>query len=244
MNTPENWESSKKILVILAHPDDPEFFCGATIAHWTSDGHQVSYCLLTCGDKGASDINTNIVELCKTRQKEQHAAASILGVHKVQFLGYKDGCLQPDMQLRRDITRIIRQEKPEILLTCDPTTLYIRDTRINHPDHRAAGQAVLDAVFPASGNPLYFIELWREESLAPHSVQEVWASLTTNPNVVLDVTAYWDIKIQALMQHTSQIDDLELLNERMRRRHTQDSTFENPRYEEGFKRIIFEHPKA
>jgi LmbE family N-acetylglucosaminyl deacetylase len=242
--TPENWETSKNILVILAHPDDPEFFCGATIARWTAAGHHVSYCLLTCGDKGANDLNTNTETLCKTRQAEQQAAANILSVQRVQFLGYKDGELQSDFQLRQDITRVIRQEKPDILLTCDPQALYLRDTMINHPDHRAAGQAVLDAVFPASGNPLYYIELWREEGLAPHSVQEVWVSLTSTPNLLLDITDYWDIKIQALKQHASQIGNAQSLEKRMRNRHTEDSTPENPRYEEGFRRIVFKMRKS
>jgi LmbE family N-acetylglucosaminyl deacetylase len=237
---PENWETPKNILVILAHPDDPEFFCGATIARWTSAGHRVSYCLLTCGDKGAKDLNTSTEQLCRTRQAEQQAAADILGVEQVRFLGFKDGYLQPDLQLRLDITRVIRQKRPEIILTCDPTSLYMRDTMINHPDHRAAGQAVLDAVFPAAGNPLYFMELWRDEGLAPHSVEEVWVSLTLTPNLMIDVTEYWDIKIQALKQHASQIGDIKMMEERMRNRHTQDSTLENARYEEGFRRIIFE----
>jgi LmbE family N-acetylglucosaminyl deacetylase len=242
--TPENWESTKNILVILAHPDDPEFFCGATVARWTSAGHQVSYCLLTCGDKGANDVNTNIEQLCRIRQAEQKAAAHIIGVQRVIFLGYKDGDLHPDLQLRRDITRVIRQERPDIILTCDPTALYMRDTMINHPDHRATGQAVLDAVFPASGNPLYYIELWRDEGLEPHSVEEVWVSLTLTPNLVIDVTEYWDIKIQALKQHASQIGNVQSLEERMRNRHTQDSIPENPRYEEGFRRIVFEMRKS
>ena len=243
MNPPENWEYPQKILVILAHPDDPDFFCGATIARWIAAGHHVSYCLLTCGDKGAQDFDINTEELCKLRKAEQTAAANILGIHKVTFLGYLDGYLQPDLKLRCDITRVIRQERPDIIVTCDPTALYIQDIRINHPDHRAAGQAVLDAVFPASGNPLYFIELLREEGLEPHSVREVWISLTQNPNLILDVTEFWDTKIQALKQHASQIGDIARMEARMRSRHTQDSTLENPRYEERFRRIIFEAPK-
>ena len=244
MNKPENWEFPQKILVILAHPDDPDFFCGATIARWTSAGHQVAYCLLTCGDKGAKDLNVNTEDLCRTRQTEQRAAADVLGVQQVSFLGYLDGYLQPDLDLRRDITRVIRQERPDVIVTCDPTALYMRDTMINHPDHRAAGQAVLDAVFPASGNPLYFIELWREEGLQPHSVNEIWVSLTQKPNVVLDVTEFWDAKIGALKLHASQIGDPDRMEKRMRSRHTDDSTPENPRYEETFRRIVFEMRKT
>jgi LmbE family N-acetylglucosaminyl deacetylase len=235
----QDWETPQKILVVLAHPDDPEFFCGATIARWTSAGHTVVYWLLTCGDKGTSDPATNPDELCSQRVVEQKAAAAVLGVHQVRFLGYPDGQLVPDLAVRRDVTRIIRQERPDILVTCDPRTLFFGDARLNHPDHRAAGQVALDAVFPAAGNPLYYPELLHEEGLQPHSVREVWASLTLDPTVKLDVTDQWETKIRALYEHKSQIGDPAKLAERMRDRHTSDSTPENPRYEEHFKRIIF-----
>jgi LmbE family N-acetylglucosaminyl deacetylase len=135
---PDNWDSSQKILVILAHPDDPEFFCGGTIARWNQAGHRVSYCLLTCGDKGTKDRTISTDALCQMRQQEQRAAADILGVTEVRFLDHPDGYLVPDLNLRKEITRVIRQEQPDILVTCDPTNLYVRDTYLNHPDHRAA----------------------------------------------------------------------------------------------------------
>ena len=235
----ENWPTVQKILVVLAHPDDPEFFCGATIARWTAAGHNVVYWLLTCGDKGAQDPVTNPDELCNVRVVEQKAAAAVLGVHEVNFLGYEDGYLVPDLELRRDVTRIIRRERPDILVTCDPRNLFFGDIRINHPDHRAAGQVVLDAAFPAAGNPLFYPELLSEEGLQPHNVKEVWASLTQEPNIHMDVTELWEIKIRALYEHKSQIGEPQKLAERMRARHTPDSTPENPRYEENFKRIIF-----
>lgn len=235
----ENWETPQKIVVILAHPDDPEFFCGATIARWTAAGHHVTYWLLTCGDKGAQDPDTNPDELCSLRVHEQHAAAAILGVQDVHFLGHPDGHLVPDLGLRCEVTRILRQERPDVVVTCDPRTLFFGETYINHPDHRAAGQVVVDAVFPASGNPLYFPELLKEENLFPHSVREVWFSLTQQPNLKLDVTELWETKITALYEHKSQIGDREKFTERMRNRHTPDSTIEDPRYEEQFWRIVF-----
>ena len=235
---PDQWEKPQKILVILAHPDDPEFFCGATIARWTAAGHSVSYCLLTCGDKGTKDREITPEMLCSRRQSEQIAAAAVLGVRQVRFLNYPDGYLTPDLHLRRDITRIIRQEQPDILVTCDPTNLYVRETLLNHPDHRAAGQAVLDAVFPAARDHLNFVELWRDENLEPHIVREVWVSSPKEPTVSLDVTEHWETKIQALCEHKSQIPDPQALAERIRARHTSDSTLENPRYEEYFRRLI------
>lgn len=235
---PDQWEKPQKILIILAHPDDPEFFCGATIARWTAAGHSVSYCLLTCGDKGTKDREITPEMLCSRRQSEQIAAAAVLGVRQVRFLNYPDGYLTADLHLRRDITRVIRQEQPDILVTCDPTNLYVRETLLNHPDHRAAGQAVLDAVFPAARDHLNFIELWRDENLEPHIVREVWVSAPKEPTVSLDVTEYWETKIRALYEHKSQIPDPQALAERIRARHTSDSTLENPRYEEYFRRLI------
>ena len=233
----ENWPEKQHILVILAHPDDPEFFCGASLARWARDGHKISYVLLTCGDKGRNDFNQHIPgdELCALRHNEERAAADVLGVGDIQFLDRQDGYLVPDLALRRDVVRVIRQAKPDVLVTCDPQNLFAT-YGLNHPDHRAAGQAVLDAVFPASGNELFFPELL-EEGLQPHTPKEVWASLTNQPNVTLDVTDTWEIKIRALKEHKSQIGDPEKLEERLRSRRTEDSSDESPRYEEKFRVI-------
>jgi LmbE family N-acetylglucosaminyl deacetylase len=153
---PGTWLEKQKILVILAHPDDPEFFCGATLAQWAKAGHVIDYYLLTCGDKGASNPETHPSDLCATRHSEQRAAANIIGVRDVHFMELPDGYLEPGINLRREIVRILRSHRPDILVTCDPQNLYPSATYgINHPDHRYAGQVVLDAVFPAAGNPLF-----------------------------------------------------------------------------------------
>jgi LmbE family N-acetylglucosaminyl deacetylase len=235
---PARWDQPRRVLVVLAHPDDPEFFCGATVARWTDAGHEVRYCLLTCGDKGTNDRSINGDDLCSLRQEEQSAAALVLGVRQIRYLGFPDGYLVPDLNLRRAITRVIRQEKPDVVVTCDPTTLFIGYDRLNHPDHRAAGQATLDALYPAARDHLNFIELWKEEGLEPHIVNEIWVAGTTEPNVVLDVTDLWERKIRALYEHKSQIGDPQKLAERMRSRFSPDTTFENPRYEEKFRRIL------
>jgi LmbE family N-acetylglucosaminyl deacetylase len=235
MENPGIWDTSQHILVILAHPDDPEFFCGATLARWAKAGHEISYYLLTCGDKGRNDNNRDIPgdQLCALRHTEQRAAADVLGVKEVHFLEREDGTLVPDLDLRREVVRIIRQFKPDVLVTCDPQNLFAT-YGLNHPDHRAAGQVVLDAVFPAAGNELFFPELLKE-GWQPHSPKEVWASLTSQPNVTLDVTDTWETKIRALKEHKSQIGDPAKLEERIRSRRTEDSTEENPRYEEKFR---------
>jgi LmbE family N-acetylglucosaminyl deacetylase len=237
-SAPDSWETPQNILVILAHPDDPEFFMGATLARWAFRGHHISYCLITCGDKGAPNREIHPDELCSTRVGEQQAAATVLGVEKVRFLGYADGYVVPDLDLRREITRVIRQERPDVLVTCDPLLFYPGETRINHPDHRAAGQVVIDAVFPAAGNHLYFPELLAE-GLEPVTPREVWLSIPQTATVTLDVTEHWETKLRALQEHKSQIGDPQKFAERMRDRRAADSTPEAPRYEERFRRIIF-----
>ena len=231
------WPEKQRILVILAHPDDPEFFCGATLARWAKAGHEISYFLLTCGDKGRNDNNRHIPgdELCALRHDEERAAANVLGVREVNFLDKEDGYLVADLALRREVVRIIRQAKPDVLVACDPQNLFAT-YGLNHPDHRAAGQVVLDAVFPAAGNELFFPELLKE-GWQPHTPKEVWVTLTSQPTVTLDVTDTWELKIEALKHHVSQIGDPIKFEERIRSRHTADSTPENPRYEETFRVI-------
>ena len=236
----ETWETPQKILVILAHPDDPEFFCGATLALWARAGHHITYQLLTCGDKGFNDstpADMTTDALCAIRHEEQLAAAKVIGAEAVHFMDCPDGYLVPDLATRREIVRVIRRFKPDILVTCDPQTLFAA-YGVNHPDHRAAGQVVLDAVYPAAGSPVFFPELL-QEGYEPHMPKEVWCSLTLQPNMMVDVTPVWEIKMEALLQHATQIGDIEQFKTRMKSRHTEDSTDDNPRYEERFRRIIY-----
>ncbi len=233
-NAPDGWQKPQKILVILAHPDDPEFFCGATLARWARAGHIVHYFLLTNGNKGGGPEVTS-EELCTIRKAEQLKAAAVIGARSVRFLDLEDGTLVPCLELRKEIVRILRSEKPDILVTCDPTMLYNWLGRVNHPDHRAAGQVVLDAVFPAAGNVHFFPELIKDEGLQPHTPREVWISLAANPTVSLDVTDTWDLKMKALKEHRSQIGEPRAFELRMRSRHTEDSTDEAPHFEEKFR---------
>ncbi len=237
---PENWETPQNILVILAHPDDPEFFCGASLARWAAHGHTVTYQLLCCGDKGwnpKTPAELTPDTLCGLRTEEQNNAGKIIGVKSIYFLDHQDGLLVADLELRREIVRIIRQLKPDVLVTCDPQNLFAT-YGLNHPDHRAAGQAVLDAVFPAAGNLFYYPELL-SEGYPPHSVREVWISLTNQPNISLDVTEYWELKIKAVLQHQTQVQDEAALIERLRARRAEGSSEDTPRYEEKFRRIIY-----
>jgi LmbE family N-acetylglucosaminyl deacetylase len=227
-----------RVLVVLAHPDDPEFYCGGTVARWISEGREVVYCLLTRGDKGDDQAGTDPEALAQKRMAEQRAAAKVLGVDEVIFLDHPDGYLTPDLTLRRDVVRIIRQVRPEIIVTCDPTNFFPSNRYINHSDHRAAGQATLDAVFPAAGSGLYFPELLREEGLAPHKVEQVYVAGAQHPNTVVNVTKFFDHKVAALKEHASQIPNIKVLEKNLRERMLDtDSPPDSPRYIERFMRI-------
>ena len=217
MEFSEGWDSPKEILIVLAHPDDPEFFLGGTIARWIKAGHTVRYVLLTQGDKGAKDVTLTKQDISSLRIKEQQAACATLGVASVDFFDYEDGYIVPDLEMRKKVVREIRRYKPQILVTCDPTNLFPHPQYINHPDHRYAGQVVVDAVFPAAGNHFFFMDLI-EDGFQPHEVEEVWMSLTSQPDVTLDVTEFWPLKIEVLKQHASQIGDPDAFEQRMRER--------------------------
>lgn len=200
----EGWTGQKKILVILAHPDDPEFFCGAMIARWRELGHQVSYCLLTNGQRGTQDPQMDPQVISAVRVREQTEAAAVLGVSQIHWMNYMDGDLVADLELRNAIVKMIRKLKPQIVVGCDPTNLFPAPDRINHPDHRAAGQAVIDAVFPASGNPGYILK--DDAVVIPaHQVEEVWLSLTHQPNTMVNLSEFLNRKIKAILCHRSQI---------------------------------------
>jgi LmbE family N-acetylglucosaminyl deacetylase len=233
-----NPEEATRVLVVLAHPDDPEFFCGGTVARWAAEGRRVSYCLLTRGDKGTDVTGTDPQVLARTREAEQRAAARVLGVLEVIFLDHPDGYLVPDLGLRKDIVEVIRGVRPDIVITCDPTNFFPSSDYINHPDHRAAGQATLDAVFPAAGSGMFFPELERERGLRPHKVSTVYVAEAQHPNTTVDVTAFLERKVAALREHKSQIKDMEGLDDRMREWLLDpDSPPDSPRYVEHFHRI-------
>jgi len=229
-----------RVLVVLAHPDDPEFYCGGTIARWAASGRDITYCLLTRGDKGADDDSLSTQELAEIREVEQRAAAKTLGVHEVMFLNELDGYVLPTLDLRRDIVRVIRQVKPQVVVTCDPTNFFPSSTYINHADHRAAGQATLDAVYPAARSSLYFPELSLEEGLQPYKVREVYIAGAQHPNITVDITDFFSQLVAALGEHRSQIKDINALEERMRKRMLDpESPPDDPRYIEKFRRIEF-----
>jgi len=229
------WPEPMKILVILAHPDDPEFFMGATIAMWSKMGHKVSYLLLTKGERGLSEQYPDGGELKDIRKVEQRNAADVLGVDQVDFLDHPDGFLESNFENRRQLVAEIRKRQPDIVVSSDPQTLF-HTHYINHPDHRAAGLLTMDAVFPAAGNPGFFPEQI-EQGFQPTHIRELWMSLTVDPNITLDVSDYWDIRLEALKKHVSQIGDPALFVQKWNERRQE--SFENESgYSEHFRRVI------
>jgi LmbE family N-acetylglucosaminyl deacetylase len=207
----------KRVLGVFAHPDDPEFFAGATFARWAAEGAEITFLMATSGDKGSADPEMTHERLSAMREDEERAAAKALGVKEVIFLRYPDGELAPTLQLRRDIVRAIRQFKPDIVVTTDPTTWYT-ERSINHPDHRAIGEATLAAVFPTARDRLNFLEMEREEGLEVHKTRQLYIAGTQRPNIKIDVTDYVDTQITALREHKSQISDMDGMAERIRTR--------------------------
>lgn len=193
-----------RILVTAAHPDDIEFGVAGSVARWTSMGAEVIYCLITDGSAGSNDPDANLEELILQRREEQTRAAAVVGVKDVRYLGYKDGTLQPTIELRRDLTRLIREVKPNRVVTQDPTTVFAGDFYINHPDHRAAGEATIYAVFPSAETRPIFPELIAD-GYEPHKVDELYLDLTMNPTTFVDITDVLDRKIRSLAAHVSQL---------------------------------------
>lgn len=207
-NTPptEAAEAPKRVAVIMAHPDDADFSCAGTCAKWAAEGNHITYVVITNGDKGSDDRNLSGEDLACIREAEQRAAAAILGVQECVFMRRPDGMLVPDLELRRELVRVIRTLKPDVIICQDPTSWFVAREYINHPDHRAAGQAVLEAVFPAARNHRYFPELL-EEGLEPHRVDEIYVANPKEPDTWIDITPYMDLKIAALRAHVSQMGD-------------------------------------
>jgi LmbE family N-acetylglucosaminyl deacetylase len=196
--------TAMRILVIAAHADDIEFGMAGTVARWTEEGHEVAYCLITDGSAGSNDPNVDPQALVETRHAEQIAAAAAVGVDTVRFLGYADGVLQPTLELRRELTRLIREWKPQRVVCQDPTTVFVDKNYINHPDHRAAGEAAIYAVFPSAETRPIFPELL-SEGFEPHKVEELWMTLTLAPDTFVDITPTIDRKIESLLCHRSQV---------------------------------------
>jgi len=201
----------ERALVVTAHPDDMDFGAAGTIASWVAEGTTVTYLLCTNGDAGGFDPSVPRSEIAGIRQAEQQRAAAAVGVTDVRFLGYPDGQLTPSFELRRDISRVIRQVRPDRVLIQSPEITWDR-LPASHPDHRAAGEAALAAVYPDARNPFTHTSLLEEEGLEAWTVHDLWVMGGPEANHWVDITDAFDRKVTALRAHDSQtahMDDLE-----------------------------------
>lgn len=234
----EGWKQPKRILVFLAHPDDPEFFCGATLIRWAKVGHEIRYCLFTKGQRGSQDINLSIEEIAEIRKKEQRNAAYYVGAKSVDFLDEMDGELFPSSRLRKEAVRWIRNYSPQIIVTSDPQNYVTLENRINHPDHRAAGEIIFGAAFPAAGNGQIYKSIQNEPMGTPVSPEEIWVSATNQPNLIVNISDYYESKLDAIAMHISQIGEKDAFVEKMRKRSIIDTGSNMPIFVERFIRII------
>ena len=198
----------KIAMSIHAHPDDQEFSIGGTLAKWAQAGCEIISVVITSGDSGSNDPardGSYKQELADLREKEQRSANEILGIKETIFLRYPDGELEPTIALRKDLTRLIRQFKPDAVSTGNPEGWFYGDEYLNHPDHRAAAQAACAAVFPSAGSRLMFADLL-SAGYEPHDVKRLYIHGTEKSDTWVDITETMDVKIKALQQHVSQIN--------------------------------------
>jgi LmbE family N-acetylglucosaminyl deacetylase len=224
-------EAKGRVLVIAAHPDDPEFLAGGTIGRLVKEGREVAYVIVTNGNKGSGDRAVTSAQLVPVRAAEQRRAAQVLGVGRVEFLGYEDGELEDTLALRRDITREIRRWRPDLILTLNPRRTYSNIPGW-HRDHRTTGRVVLDCVYPLARDHLAFPELLPEYE--PHTVREVDVIQWEHPRLLVDITDTIELKLEAIRCHASQIADFKAFEARMRSRAAALGQEPGYAYAEGF----------
>lgn len=189
-------------LVVFAHPDDAEYMCGGTVAAWARAGTEVHYCVCTDGSAGSNESGTRREEVAVVREREQRAAAEVLGVASLTFLGFRDGELEVNLETRRAVARVVRGIRPDVIVAPDPTRLWSGAGYINHWDHKQAGTLALCAVMPDAPTRLQFSELL-DEGLEPFEVPNLWLA-AEQPDTYIDITKTIDVKIAALAEHRSQ----------------------------------------
>lgn len=211
---PHRWRPDR-FMVIAGHPDDADFGPAGTAARWIDEGSTGWLVCCTSGDAGGEDPDADPLELAAVREREQRAAAAIIGYAGVSFLHMPDGALANDLALREHLVREIRTFRPDAVLATDPTVIFYRDGGVNHTDHRQAGLAAVDAVYPAARNPMAFPALARS-GLGAHRVRRLYLFWPNEPNVRVDIGATLERKIAALAAHASQIREPDKLAERLR----------------------------
>jgi LmbE family N-acetylglucosaminyl deacetylase len=230
-------ESWRSILCIAAHPDDIEFTIAGSVARWAREGRRVAFCLVTTGGAGTNEYTPSGEGLVPRREGELHEAARLLGVSHVTLLGYQDGVVEPTLGLRRDLTRVIRRERPDVVVCSDPTVRYYGNEYLNHPDHRAVASAALDAVFPSAETRGIFTELLTE-GLEPHKVKEVLISGAVPSDTWVDITETFDTKCAALKAHVSQVGKGEWVEPLLREWAERDGKSAGVTHAEAYRRMI------
>jgi LmbE family N-acetylglucosaminyl deacetylase len=221
-------------LVIFAHPDDAEYTCGGTVAAWTRQGTEVHYCVLTDGSAGSNDPAVTRESLAPIREAEQRAAAEVLGVKTVTFLGFRDGELEVNLDARRAVTRVVRTVRPEVIVAPDPSRLWSGSGYINHWDHKQAGTLALTAVMPDAPSRPMFEELL-VEGLEPFEVDHLWV-WAEEPDTFVDISETLEVKLEALGRHVSQGADGS--EDWVRERARQVGQAGGLEYAEGFKTFV------
>ena len=201
-----DWSNVNRVLVIMAHPDDPDFICAGTATQMARQGIEVTYMILTNGDKGNHNPEITRNQLIALRKIEQRNAAALCGVKEVLFMGEEDGFLRPNRRIRERVTRAIRRCKPDLIICTDPDRYLVGDAYINHPDHRNAGLIALEALFPGADNPMFYPEM-ADEGYHPHKVNQLYVFGHPQANLRFDITDDINTKIQAILCHKTQIDD-------------------------------------
>ena len=205
MQQVEHTGPGESVMVVVAHPDDAEFMCSGAVAKWAKEGKEVTYVLVTSGDKGSSDPDVDPAKLATIREQEQRDVCALLGVKHVEFLRYLDGMVVNSLELRKAIVRLIRKHKPNAVITEDPIARWVGNY-INHPDHWAVGDATVDAVFPSARDVHMFPELLTEEGFGPHTVDHLYIGMRGgDANVFIDISQTIETKIAALRGHKSQV---------------------------------------
>lgn len=227
----------QKAMVIMAHPDDPEFFCGGLTVLWAAKGCHITYLILTSGNKGSDDPDMTPERLTEIRQVEQRRAADVLGVQDVVFFDEHDGELMATLAIRQKVVQELRAVKPDAVIAPDPTRYFFGGTYINHPDHRAAGEIALGALFPATGNRMYHPELL-QRGLPPHTVPHIFLANPSEVNLWIDISAEFEQKLKAILCHQSQIKEPQNLADRLRGRSKAIDEYGREVYREGYRHMV------
>ncbi|MFN8491845.1 MAG: PIG-L deacetylase family protein [Caldilineaceae bacterium] len=233
-----DWANVKRALVIMAHPDDPDFTCSGTAIQMARQGIEVTYMILTNGDKGNHNPEITRNQLIAMRKIEQRAAADICGVKHVLFMGEEDGFLRPTPEIRKRVTREIRRIRPELVIITDPERYLVGDGYINHPDHRNAGLVALEAIFPAADNMMFYPDM-ADEGYLPHKISQMYVFGHRDTSVRIDITEDVDTKIKAILCHKTQISNPEEAPTRWRERWGEKQADGAVRYFEQFKGMRF-----